>query len=80
MKKNFNMILNYYTILRLKNCNTTANKTIDPPTKTTKGGVSFINNQAQSGPRIASVNIMIPTNAEGVVFAPTVINMKPNPT
>mgnify|MGYP002413277978 CR=1 FL=1 len=55
-------------------------KTIDPPTKTTKGGVSFINNQAQSGPRIASVNIMIPTNAEGVVFAPTVINMKPNPT
>ena len=51
-----------------------------PPTKTTKGGVSFINNQAQNGPKIASVNIIIPTKAEGVVFAPIVINIKPNPT
>ena len=51
-----------------------------PPTKTTKGGVSFINNQAQRGPNIASVSIMIPTRAEGVVFAPIVINIKPKPT
>ena len=39
-----------------------------------------MNNQAQSGPRIASVNIMIPTKAEGVFLAPTVININPKPT
>ena len=71
---------NYFTILRLKNCNRTANKTIEPPNKTTKGGVSLINNHAQRGPKIASVNIMIPTIAEGVVLAPIVININPNPT
>ena len=71
---------NYFSILRLKNCKRTADKTIVPPTRTTKGGVSFINNQAQKGPNTASINIIIPTNAEGVVFAPIVININPKPS
>ena len=80
MKENFNKRKNYFTILCLKSCKMTADKTIVPPIKTTKGGVSFINNQAHSGPNTAAVNIMIPTRAEGVFFAPIVINMNPNPT
>ena len=39
-----------------------------------------MNNQAQSGPKTASVNIMIPTRAEVVFLAPIVINKNPSPT
>ena len=39
-----------------------------------------MNINAQSGPKIDSDNIIIPTIAEGVVLAPMVIKMKPNPT
>jgi len=38
-----------------------------------------MNIQAHNGPRTASVNIMIPTMAEGVLRAPIVIKIKPNP-
>ena len=51
-----------------------------PPIKTIIGGVSFINNHAQRGPKTASVNIMIPTTADGVFLAPIVININPRPT
>ena len=43
------------------------------------GIVSFINNQAHKGPNTASVNIKIPTIAEGVVCDPIVIKINPNP-
>ena len=43
------------------------------------GGISFINSQAQSGPKTASVNIKIPTTAAGVVLDPMVIKINPNP-
>ena len=39
-----------------------------------------MNNQAHRGPRTASVSIMIPTIAAGVVLAPIVIRIKPNPS
>ena len=39
-----------------------------------------MNNQAQRGPNTASVSIIIPTRAEGVVFAPIVMKMNPKPT
>ena len=42
-------------------------------------GFSLTNIQAHIGPRTASVNIIIPTIAEGVVLAPIVINIKPKP-
>ena len=53
--------------------------TIEPPIKTKIGGFSFANIQAHIGPRTASVNIIIPTKAEGVDRAPIVINIKPKP-
>ena len=34
---------------------------------------------AHIGPKTASVNIMIPTNADGVRLAPIVIKIKPKP-
>ena len=63
-----------------KNCITTAVITIEPPNNTESGGFSFTNIQAQIGPKTASVNIIIPTNADGVDLAPIVININPNPT
>ena len=53
--------------------------TIEPPIKTKIGGFSFANIQAHIGPRTASVNIIIPTKAEGVDLAPIVISIKPKP-
>ena len=50
-----------------------------PPNKTKNGGFSLANNHAQRGPKTASVNIMIPTIAEGVLLAPIVIKIKPKP-
>ena len=44
------------------------------------GGFSFIKTHAHKGPSIASVNIIIPTNADGVFLAPIVINIKPSQT
>ena len=64
---------------KVKNCNRTANITTDPPIKTIKGGFSLTNIHAQRGPKTASVSIIIPTNAEGVDLAPTVIKINPNP-
>ena len=46
---------------------------------TIMGGSSFINSHAQRGPNTASVNIIIPTIAEGVFLAPIVIKIKPKP-
>ena len=43
------------------------------------GGFSFTNIQAHKGPKTASVNIIIPTIADGVFFAPIVIKIKPKP-
>ncbi len=58
----------------------TANKMIEPPVKTISAGFSFIKSHAHSGPKIASVIIIIPTTADGVFLAPIVIKMKPKPT
>ena len=58
----------------------TANKMIDPPINAINCGFSSKKIHAQSGPKTASVIIKIPTIADIVFFAPTVINMKPNPT
>ena len=62
-----------------KNCKSTANITIEPPTNTINGGFSFTNNHAQRGPKTASVNIIIPTIADGVFLAPIVIKINPKP-
>ena len=62
-----------------KNCITTAVITTAPPKSTESGGFSFTNIHAHKGPRTASVNIMIPTNADGVRLAPIVININPKP-
>ena len=43
------------------------NITIDPPIITINGGCSLINNHAQTGPKTASVNIITPIIAEGVL-------------
>ena len=40
---------------------------------------SLTNNQAHIGPKTASVNMITPTIAEGVLCAPIVIKIKPNP-
>ena len=64
---------------REKNCKKTAKIIIPPPNNTKNGGFSFANNQAHSGPKTASVNIIIPTIADGVFLAPIVIKIKPNP-
>ena len=50
-----------------------------PPNITIAGGISFINNQAHSGPKTASVSIKIPTTAAGVVRDPMVIIINPKP-
>ena len=63
-----------------KNCITTAVITTAPPKSTVSGGFSFANIHAHMGPRTASVNIMIQTNAEGVDLAPIVISINPSPT
>ena len=52
---------------------------IAPPIITINGGDSFINIQAQTGPRIASTNINMPTKAAGVFLEPIVIQIKPKP-
>ena len=72
--------VSFFVINLFKNWITTAEITIDPPIKTEIGGFSFTNIQAQRGPKTASVNIIIPTKAEGVDLAPIVIKIKPNPT
>ena len=51
-----------------------------PPINPNVEGLSLTNRKAQTGPKTDSDNIIIPTIAEGVVLAPIVINMKPNPT
>ena len=66
--------------IELKNCNKTATITTDPPIKTINGGFSFIKSQAHKGPKTASVNIMIPTKAVGVLLAPIVIRINPKPS
>ena len=78
------MNLNVYCVCFLainlsKNCIIIAVITIDPPIRTEIGRFSFANNQAQKGPNTASVNIIIPTKADGVDLAPIVIKIKPNP-
>ena len=40
---------------------------IAPPIMTVIGEISFMKSQAQKGPNTASVNIIIPTTAAGVV-------------
>ena len=64
---------------REKNCKKTAKIIIPPPNNTKNGGFSFANSQAHSGPKTASVNIIIPTIADGVFLAPIVIKIKPKP-
>ena len=64
---------------REKNCKKTAKIIIPPPNNTKNGGFSFANNQAHRGPKTASVNIIIPTIAEGVFLAPIVIKINPKP-
>ena len=51
-----------------------------PPNITIIGGFSFKKYHAHIGPNTASVNIKIPTIADGVLLAPIVINIKPIPT
>ena len=50
-----------------------------PPIKTIKDEFSLINSHAHNGPKTASVNIIIPTIAEGVDLAPMVIKINPKP-
>ena len=64
---------------REKNCKKTAKIIIPPPNNISNGGFSFKKNHAQRGPKTASVNIIIPTIADGVVLAPIVIKIKPKP-
>ena len=64
---------------REKNCKKTAKIIIPPPNNTKNGGFSFANSQAHSGPKTASVNIIIPTIADGVFLAPIVIKINPKP-
>ena len=51
-----------------------------PPINPKTEGLSLTNRKAQIGPNTDSANIITPTVAEGVVLAPIVINIKPNPT
>ena len=53
---------------------------IAPPINAKVEGLSLTNKKAQTGPKTDSDNIIIPTIADGVVLAPMVINIKPNPT
>ena len=75
-----NLFYDFFKIKGDKNCINTAVIIIEPPINTDKGGFSFINIQAHSGPNTASVSIIIPTMADGVVLAPIVIKIKPNPS
>jgi len=50
-----------------------------PPINTYIEGFSFTNSQAQRGPNIASVSIIMPTIADRVFLAPIVIKIKPSP-
>ena len=52
---------------------------IAPPIITADGGVSLINSQAHTGPRMASTSISMPTIAAVVFLEPIVIQMKPKP-
>ncbi len=58
----------------------TAKRIIAPPIKLNIEGLSLANKKAHKGPRTDSDNIITPTIADGVVLAPIVINIKPNPT
>ena len=51
-----------------------------PPINPNIDGLSLTNKNAQIGPSTDSDNIIIPTIAEGVVRAPIVIKINPNPT
>ena len=51
-----------------------------PPINVNKEGLSLANRKAHIGPKTDSDNIIIPTIADGVLRAPMVINIKPNPT
>ena len=51
-----------------------------PPINPKIEGLSLTNKKAHMGPKIDSDNIIIPTVADGVVLAPMVININPNPT
>ena len=53
---------------------------IVPPINVNKTGLSPANRKAHIGPKTDSDNIIIPTIADGVLRAPIVINIKPNPT
>ena len=51
-----------------------------PPIKPNIDGLSLTNRNAHTGPKTDSDNIIIPTIADGVVLAPMVIKINPNPT
>ena len=51
-----------------------------PPTNVNDAGLSAANRKAHIGPNTDSDNMIIPTIADGVLRAPMVINIKPNPT
>ena len=55
----------------------TAITIIPPPKKTLVGGISFINNQTQSGAQRVSDSINKPTVTDWVVLDPIVIQIKP---
>ena len=50
-----------------------------PPIKLKIEGLSLTNRKAHKGPKTDSDNIIIPTIADGVVLAPIVIKINPNP-
>ena len=49
----------------------------NPPIITLKGGISFKNNQTQTGANKVSVSISKPTVVEAVVLEPIVIQINP---
>ena len=53
---------------------------IAPPINPNVEGLSLTNRKAQTGSKTDSDNIIMPTIADGVVRAPIVININPNPT
>ncbi len=50
-----------------------------PPIKLKIEGLSLTNRKAHRGPKTDSDSIMMPTIADGVVLAPIVIKINPNP-
>ena len=50
-----------------------------PPIKLKIEGLSLTNKNAHKGPKTDSDSIIIPTIADGVVLAPIVIKINPNP-